>query len=101
MIASLSDSKSPHVSKTLLTILTDLNNAIVWMVSTHPVDFKSSNQSFGDFTKSTNYNWYNRHFHIPQFVFFSILLQGTYLSFYFLLICIRLSFCRMLDESSG
>ena len=30
---SLSDSKSPQVSKTLLSILPDLNNAIVWMVS--------------------------------------------------------------------
>ena len=24
-------------------------------------------QSFCDCTKSTNYNWYNRHFHVPQF----------------------------------
>ena len=24
-------------------------------------------QSFGDYTKSTNYNWYFRHFHLPQF----------------------------------
>ena len=27
-------------------------------------------QSFGDCTKSTNYNWYNRHFHVPQFLEF-------------------------------
>ena len=33
---SLSDSKSPHVSRTLLSILTDLNNAVVWIVSTRP-----------------------------------------------------------------
>ena len=39
---SLSDSKSPHVSRTLLSILADLNNAIGWMVSTHPLIFKSS-----------------------------------------------------------
>ena len=25
-------------------------------------------QSFGDCTKSTNYNWYKIHFHVPQFV---------------------------------
>ena len=31
---SLCDSKSPRVSRTLLSILTDLNNAIVWIVST-------------------------------------------------------------------
>ena len=24
-------------------------------------------QSFGDCTKSTNYNWYNRHFHVSKF----------------------------------
>ena len=30
----LRDSKSPQVSKTLLCIMTDLNNAVVWMVST-------------------------------------------------------------------
>ena len=38
----LSDSKSPQVFRTLLSILTDLNNAVVWTVSTHPVFFKSS-----------------------------------------------------------
>ena len=31
---SLSDSKSPQVSTTLLSILAVLNNAVVWMVST-------------------------------------------------------------------
>ena len=31
---SLSDSKSPQVSRTLLNILTDLNSAVVWIVST-------------------------------------------------------------------
>ena len=24
-------------------------------------------QSFGECTKCTNYNWYHRHFHVPQF----------------------------------
>ena len=32
----LRDSKSPQLSKTLLNILIDLNNAIVWMFSSHP-----------------------------------------------------------------
>ena len=32
----LSDSKSPQVSKTLLSILAIFNNAVVWMVSTRP-----------------------------------------------------------------
>ena len=32
---SLSNSKPPHVSRTLLSILADFDNALVWMVSTH------------------------------------------------------------------
>ena len=38
---SLSDSKSPQVTRTLLSILIVLNNAVVWMVSTRPPTFKS------------------------------------------------------------
>ena len=34
---SLSDSKSPQVSSTLLSILADLSPAVVWMVSTRPL----------------------------------------------------------------
>ena len=33
----LRDNKSPKVSQTLLSILVNLGNAIVWMVSTHPL----------------------------------------------------------------
>ena len=39
---SLSDSKSPQVSRTLLSILADLNNAVAWMVYTRPPTSKSS-----------------------------------------------------------
>ena len=39
---SLSDCKSSQGSRTLLNILVDLNNAVVWMVSTRPLIFKSS-----------------------------------------------------------
>ena len=39
---SLSDSKSPQVSRTLLCILAVLNNAVIWMVSTRPPTSKSS-----------------------------------------------------------
>ena len=38
----LSDSKSPQVSRTFLSILAVLNNAVVWMVSTRPPTSKSS-----------------------------------------------------------
>ena len=39
---SLSDSKSPQVSRTLLSILADLNNAVVWIVTTLLLTFTSS-----------------------------------------------------------
>ena len=39
---SLSDNKSPQVSRTLLNILAVLNNVVVWMVSTRPPTSKSS-----------------------------------------------------------
>ena len=39
---SLSDNNSPQVFRTLLSILTVLNNVIVWMVSTRPLIYKSS-----------------------------------------------------------
>ena len=39
---SLSDSKSPQVSRTLLSILAIRNNAVVWMVSTRPPTSKLS-----------------------------------------------------------
>ena len=38
----LSDSKSPQVFRTLLSILADLNNAVIWMVSPCPLISKSS-----------------------------------------------------------
>ena len=39
---SLSDSKPLQVSRTLLSILAVLNNAVVWVVSTRPPTSKSS-----------------------------------------------------------
>ena len=43
---SLSDSKSVQFSKTLLSILADLNNAVVWMVSIRPPILKFFPSSF-------------------------------------------------------
>ena len=37
---SLSDIKSPRISRTLLSILADLNNALVWMFSIRPLYFQ-------------------------------------------------------------
>ena len=39
---SLSDSKSPQVSRTRLMILAVLSNAVIWIVSTRPPTSKSS-----------------------------------------------------------
>ena len=39
---SLSDSKSPQVSRTLFSILAVPNNAVIWIVSTRPPTSKSS-----------------------------------------------------------
>ena len=39
---SLNDSKSPQVSRTLLSILADLNNFVVWMASIRPPTSNSS-----------------------------------------------------------
>ena len=39
---SLSDCKSPQVSRTLLSILAVLSNAVIWIVSTRPPTSKSS-----------------------------------------------------------
>ena len=39
---SLSDSKSPQVSRTLLSTMADLISAVISLVSTHPPTFKSS-----------------------------------------------------------
>ena len=67
---SLSDSKFLQVSRTLLSSLADLNNAVVWMVSTRPLISKSSSlctKSFGDCTERANYNWYHRYFHVREF----------------------------------
>ena len=46
---SLSDRKSPQVSRTLFSILAVLNNAVVWMVSTRPPTSKSSSPFYNPF----------------------------------------------------
>ena len=44
----LSDSESPQVSRTLLSILAVFNNSVVWMVSTRPPTSKSSSMPFNN-----------------------------------------------------
>ena len=112
---SLSDSKFPWVSRTLLGILAVLNNAVVWMVSTRPPTSKSSNPFsnplvtvpnapttigmiviciFHSFFHSLAKSWYLSFFsHSFSFILWS---AGTatstilqFLFFFFLLIIIR------------
>ena len=80
---NLSISKSPKVSRTLLSILANLNYWVVWMVSSCPLIFKSSLPIPGYYSKCDNCNWYHRHLQVPYFL---VLWQGqvTYLSFPFL-----------------
>ena len=56
----MSISESPRASRTLLSILVDLN-AVVWMVSIRPPISHSASplyQAFGDGSRRANYNWY-------------------------------------------
>ena len=76
---SLSDSKSPKVSRILPSILAVLSNAVVWMVSTRPLTSMSSCPFCNSYcTKSTNYNWYICMSHS----FFKSLARSKYWSFF-------------------
>ena len=84
---SLSDSKSPQVSRTLLSMLAVRNNVVVWMVSTCPPISKSSslfNNPLVTVPKTPITIGSNCHLHVPQF--FSILWQSRdiYPSFHIL-----------------
>ena len=59
---SLSDSTSPPVSSTFLSILADLNNAVVWIVTARPLISKSPS----DCSECTNYSWCYGHLHVPH-----------------------------------
>ena len=62
---SLSDSKSPQVSRTLLSIRADLNDAVVWMVSILPLISKT----FGRLSNPlvTAYYYYYYYFTLWEF----------------------------------
>ena len=75
---SLSDSKSPQVSRTLLSILAILNNAVVWMVSTRPPTSKSSSPFSNPLVTVPNAPITIAMFHS----FFNSLTRSSYLSFF-------------------
>ena len=80
---SLSDSKSPQVSRTRLSILAVLSNAVVWIVSTRPPSSKSSRPFNNPLLIVPNAQLAKSL--LSCSTAFSILLQGrgTYLSFHF------------------
>ena len=104
----LSDNKSPKVSRTLLSILADLSNALVWIISTRPLISKFSILctnplvtvprapiTFGITVTFMFHNFFSslaRSRYYPSFRFLSTLLCGQpeqQSSFFFLLIIIR------------
>ena len=61
------ESESLQVSRTLLSIQAGLDNAVVWLVFTCPLNCKYSSpfkKAFGDCSECANYNWYHRHCHV-------------------------------------
>ena len=82
----LSDSKSPQVFRTLFSIMDVLHNAIVWLVPTCPLIFKSSNLSSNSSVTVLSAPITIGITITFLFYSFSLLYQGlrTYLSFYFL-----------------
>ena len=91
----LSDSKFPQVSRTLLSILADRNNAVVWIASTRPLISKTSSFCTNPVPSAPITIGI-----IVTFMFHSFPIplqgQGTYLSFHFLL----LSLCRQPGQQS-
>ena len=70
---SLNDNKSPQVSRTLLSILDDLNiyNWDGLHSSVNFQDLLSLHKTFGDCTERANYNWYRCYFYVAQFFQFA------------------------------
>ena len=80
---SLSDSKSPFISRTLLSILAILNNAVIWMASTRPPTSKTSspfNDRLVTVTKAPNTIGIIVTFMFHRF--FNYLARSWYLSFF-------------------
>ena len=95
---SLSDTKSPQVSSTIISILADLDNAIVWLVSTRPLISKFSSPFINPLVTVPRATFTNGITVTFMFHCFSVSLQvpGTYSSFRFLTIL----FCGQAREES-
>ena len=86
---SLSDSKSPPISRILLSTPVDFNNAVFWIVFSDFHSLQSMYQSFHDCTDRAYYNCCHSHFNAHKFfstlemsknlsLFPSVLNRGTY-----------------------
>ena len=75
---SLSDSKSPQISRTRLRILAVLRNVVVWIVSTRPPTSKSSRPFNNPLVIVPNAPIFTFMFHS----FFNSLARSRYLSFF-------------------
>ena len=80
---SLRDGKFPLISRTLLSMLKDLNNAVVKMVPILSLisNFFSFFQDFRDCSKCTNYYWYHCYPHVLRFFLVLWKRLSIYLSF--------------------
>ena len=87
---NLSDSKSPQVSRTLLSIVAVRNNLTVWMASTRPLISKSFSPFNNPLVTVPNAPitiWSNCHLHVPYFFQFPgnvdvLILLFTFFQFY-------------------
>ena len=84
---SLSDSKSPQVSRNLLSILADLNDAIIWMVSTRLRPFINplvavprAPNTISIIVTFMFHNFFNSHARSMYFSLFSLSFNFTLLS---------------------
>ena len=77
VLSSLLDSSQYPSLSQLYSSLDVLHSSSYFQV------LQSLYQSFGDCTKSTNHNWYNRYFHVPQFFQFPSKVQLLILFIFF------------------
>ena len=84
---SLKSSKTRSFTRTLLSIQTDFNSAVVWLVSILPLIYSSSSLFslfLGKYFKDSNYDGYHCHLLCPT-TFFISLARSRYLSTFSLL----------------
>ena len=69
---SVSDKKSPQVSRTLLSILSDLYNAVIWKVSPRPLISKSSSSCSNRLVTVPSAYYYYYYYYYYYLLFYSL-----------------------------